>query len=150
MRYALSKAKRMFMVSMIQTSLRDKERWGWRSWNRFRLRRDHCPGRGRRLDRRNRARGIKTLRPQVSIFGVEPEVSPSFSISLERGESTSVPLHPTLADGLAVAQVGSNAFSLARKRVDRTVMVSEPEIALAVIRYMEREKCVVEGGAPLR
>jgi threonine dehydratase len=85
--------------------------------------------------------------PQVEVIGVEPEVSPSFGISLQEGVATEVPLHPTLADGLAVARVGPHAFEVARHCVHRVVTVSEAAIAQAVVRHMELEKCVVEGAA---
>ncbi|KUF99210.1 D-xylulose reductase A [Phytophthora nicotianae] len=53
---------------------------------------------------------------------------------------------PTLADGLAVPCVGANAFEIARKYVDKVVTVSERSIALSVLRLVEMEKVVVEGG----
>src|SRR5260370_13074650 len=58
---------------------------------------------------------------------------------------------PALADGLAISCVGKNAFAIARKFVDRTVVVKERDIALAVLRLIELEKAVVEGAgaAPL-
>jgi threonine dehydratase len=94
---------------------------------------------------------IKTLRPQVKIYGVEPERAASFQAALEAGAPVTVPMKPTLADGLAVPCVGSNAFAIARPLVDRHLLVSEHAIALAVLRLMELEKAVVEGAgaAPL-
>jgi threonine dehydratase len=52
---------------------------------------------------------------------------------------------PTLADGLSVPKVGANAFRIARGLVDRTVLVSEHHLALAILRLLELEKAVVEG-----
>lgn len=43
-------------------------------------------------------------------------------------------------------QVGDNAFKVARKFVDRSVTVSEAQISLAMLRLVEIEKFVVEGG----
>lgn len=43
-------------------------------------------------------------------------------------------------------QVGSNAFEVSRKHVDGVELVSEKYIALAVLRLLEMEKYVVEGG----
>src|SRR5216683_7704604 len=68
---------------------------------------------------------IKTLRPQVKIIAVEAENVASFSAALEAGRPTKIALHPTLADGLAIPQVGANAFEIAQSRVDKTVMVTE-------------------------
>lgn len=42
--------------------------------------------------------------------------------------------------------MGSNAFEIARTHVDQVVTVSETAIALAVLRLVELEKVIVEGG----
>lgn len=51
----------------------------------------------------------------------------------------------TLADGLAVPKVGYNAFVTAAPLIDKMVVVGEEWIALAILRLVELEKCVVEG-----
>jgi threonine dehydratase len=56
-------------------------------------------------------------------------------------------MQPTLADGLAIPQVGKNAFEIAKSRVDRAVIVSEEQIALSILRIVELQKGVVEGAA---
>nr|CCA24766.1 threonine dehydratase catabolic putative [Albugo laibachii Nc14] len=89
---------------------------------------------------------VKTLAPSVQIIGVEPALCPSFTAALEAGKPVHVPTSPTLADGLAVPCVGSNAFEIAKNRVDKVVTVSERAIALSVLRLVEQEKVVVEGG----
>lgn len=91
------------------------------------------------------ALAVKTLRPEVVVIGVEPERAASFTAALAAGEPQSVTISPTLADGLAVPQVGSRAFHIARNLVDEVVLVSEHEIARAVLRLVELEKAVVEG-----
>jgi threonine dehydratase len=90
---------------------------------------------------------VKTLRPRAKIIAVEAENVASFSSALEAGKPTKIATHPTLADGLAIAQVGANAFQIARPLVDLAVTVSEEEIALAILRLVELEKSVVEGAA---
>src|SRR3954470_9111295 len=57
---------------------------------------------------------IKTLRPQTQVVAVEADNVASFSAALAAGKPTPIPLHPTLADGLAIPQVGANAFEIAR------------------------------------
>jgi threonine dehydratase len=90
---------------------------------------------------------LKTLRPNVKIVAVEAENVASFSAALKAGRPTKITMRPTLADGLAIPQVGANAFQIARPLVDLTVTVSEEEIALAILRLVELEKSVVEGAA---
>ncbi len=97
------------------------------------------------------ALALKKLKPKLQIIGVEPERAPSLTEALRAGKPVRVAMKPTLADGLAVAQVGENAFQIARKLVDKVLLVGEHEIALAILRLLELEKAVVEGGgaAPL-
>jgi threonine dehydratase len=90
---------------------------------------------------------VKTLRPDAKIVAVEAENVASFSAALEAGKPVKVALHPTLADGLAIPQVGSNAFEIARSLVDQTITVTEEEIAVAILRLVELEKSVIEGAA---
>ncbi|MGH8100362.1 MAG: threonine ammonia-lyase [Chthoniobacterales bacterium] len=94
---------------------------------------------------------IKTLRPQVKIIAVEAENVASFSAALEAGRPTKIALQPTLADGLAIPEVGANGFAIARENVNRTVIVTEEQIAISILRIVELEKGVVEGagGTPL-
>lgn len=97
------------------------------------------------------ALAVKSLRPDVGIYGVEAAHAPSFTAALEAGQPVAVGVRPTLADGLAVGRVGDLAFATARDRVDAMTTVDEAALALAVFRLMEVEKTVVEGAgaAPL-
>jgi threonine dehydratase len=90
---------------------------------------------------------IKTLRPEAKIIAVEAENVASFAAALEAGQPTKIAMHPTLADGLAIPQVGANAFETAKPLVDLTLTVSEEQIALSILRLVELEKTVVEGAA---
>src|SRR5207244_5685911 len=90
---------------------------------------------------------VKTLRPKAKVVAVEAENVASFSAALGAGKPMKIDICPTLADGLAIPQVGSNAFAIAKSNVDLAVKVSEEEIALAILRLIELEKTVVEGAA---
>lgn len=89
----------------------------------------------------------KTLRPGIQIIAVEPAAAGSLSASLAAGRPVQVDTRPTLADGLAVGQVGATPFAIAASLVDRVVTVGEEAISLAVLRLLELEKTVVEGAA---
>ena len=97
------------------------------------------------------ALAIKTLKPGVTVIGVQPERATSYVTALQAGKPVHATMRPTLADGLAVSCVGGRAFEIARPLVDRVVLVKERDLALAVLRLMELEKAVVEGAgaAPL-
>lgn len=80
------------------------------------------------------------------VIGVEPEYAASYTAALKAGKPVPAKITPTLADGLAVPMVGSHAFEVARHYVDECVLTNEKEISLAVLRLIENEKMVVEGG----
>jgi threonine dehydratase len=88
---------------------------------------------------------LKHFMPSVEVIGVESEQCASFSEAMKAGRPVYTKALPTLADGLAVPEVGANAFACARPCVDQMVVVSEKDIALAILRLVEIEKSVVEG-----
>jgi threonine dehydratase len=94
---------------------------------------------------------MKALRPQVHVVGVEPDHAACFTAARAAGHPVPVTLSPTLADGLAVPLLGKLPFAVLERVVDQVVTVDEAHIALAILRLIELEKSVVEGGgaAPL-
>jgi threonine dehydratase len=88
---------------------------------------------------------MKARAPHVEVIGVEPDAAASLAAALAAGTPVTVPLAPTLADGLAVARVGDIPFATDRRVVDRVVTIDEASIALAILRLIELEKSVVEG-----
>src|SRR4051812_39041152 len=90
---------------------------------------------------------VKSLRPQVRIIAVEADHVASFSAAMRVGKPVRIETRPTLADGLAIAEIGKNAFATAAPLVDRTVLVTEEQIAVSILRIVELEKGVVEGAA---
>jgi threonine dehydratase len=93
------------------------------------------------------ALAVKSLRPNAQVIAVEADNVASFSAALRAGEPVRISTQPTLADGLAIPQVGTNAFTIAKDHIDRCVVVSEEQIAVSILRIVEVEKTVVEGSA---
>ncbi len=94
---------------------------------------------------------VKALRPDVRVVAVEPDHAACLTAAFAAGRPVPVRLSPTLADGLAVPLLGTLPFAVLQRVVDATVTVDEAHIALAILRLIELEKSVVEGGgaAPL-
>ena len=88
---------------------------------------------------------VKALRPEIRIVGVEPRRAASFADAMARGAPHRIAMEPTLADGLAVPEVGARAFAVARPLVDELVTVDEEFISLAILRLAELLHGVVEG-----
>src|SRR5881409_1716357 len=97
------------------------------------------------------ALAIKSHRPKVRVIGVQAETLPAMKRALDAHERVTLPPASTIADGIAVRQVGELTFALAQRHVDRVVTVSEEELANAILLLLEIEKTVVEGAgaAPL-
>ncbi len=52
---------------------------------------------------------------------------------------------PTLADGIAVRQIGKRTFRILEKHVDAFATVNEESIASAVLMLLEKKKILAEG-----
>ena len=83
---------------------------------------------------------------KIKVYGVQAELAAAYPPSLKAGKPVEVKVHPTIADGIAVARPGKLPFEIIDKYVDKVVTVSEDEIALAMLAVMERSKLVVEAG----
>lgn len=88
---------------------------------------------------------IKSLRPEVKVYGVQAEGAPSMVTSLHDGHITRLSNVSTIADGIAVKEPGVNTFDMCKKYVDEVVTVSEDEIAAAILNLIEQQKLVAEG-----
>jgi threonine dehydratase len=97
------------------------------------------------------ASAIKARRPSVRIIGVEAEAIAAMRAALAARQRVTVPAAPTIADGIAVREVGEHTLAIASRLVDEVVTVSEEELANAILLLLEIEKTVVEGAgaAPL-
>jgi len=89
----------------------------------------------------------KNVRPATKVIGVESARCPSMSAALAAGHPVWVKAESSLADGLAVPEVGPIAFEVARTRIEQIVLVGEESITRAILRIAELEKGVVEGAA---
>ena len=88
---------------------------------------------------------IKTQRPGVRVIGVESAAAPSARASRDAGRIVRIESADTIADGIATKQIGEHTFRHIEKWVDDLVVVTEAEIATAILLLLEREKTVAEG-----
>lgn len=91
------------------------------------------------------AYAIKTLRPEIKVYGVQSSGAPSMARSLQEGHITHLSNVSTIADGIAVKEPGINTFEMVNKYVDEVVTVSDDEIAAAILMLLETQKVVSEG-----
>ena len=88
---------------------------------------------------------VKTLRPDIKIYGVQAAGAPSMEESLKKNHIMHLDSVSTLADGIAVKEPGVNTFDICQKYVDEVVTVTDDEIATAILYLVEKQKLVSEG-----
>lgn len=88
---------------------------------------------------------IKSLRPEVKIYGVQAAGAPSMEHAFHDHKYETLDSAVTFADGIAVKTPGETTFDMVSQYVDEIVTVSEDEIAAAILALMENQKLVAEG-----
>lgn len=91
------------------------------------------------------AYALKSLKPDVKVYGVQAQGAPSMLRSIEHAKRECLPSVSTVADGIAVKEPGEHTFELCSKYVDGIVTVTEDEICAAILALMEQQKLIAEG-----
>jgi threonine dehydratase len=85
----------------------------------------------------------KAMKNEITILGAESKSYPSMHQRLN-----GLPIQvggDTIAEGIAVKDVGDSAFSIIQKLVEEVLIVEEETIERAVVALIEIEKTVAEG-----
>ena len=88
---------------------------------------------------------IKTIKPNVKVYGVQAQGAPSMVESIKEGQRKRLQSVATIADGIAVKEPGVNTYELCSKYVDEIVTVTDDEVAAAILALIEQQKLVAEG-----
>ena len=88
---------------------------------------------------------VKQIRPSVKVYGVQVKGAPSMYKSLKAGKIECLKSVQTIADGIAVKEPGENTFAIASEYVDDVVLVSDDEVASAILALIEKQKMISEG-----
>lgn len=88
---------------------------------------------------------VKNIRPSVKVYGVQMEGAPSMYNSIKSGKIEILDTATTIADGIAVKEPGKNTFEIVKKYVDDIALVSDDDVASAILSLIERQKMIAEG-----
>ena len=88
---------------------------------------------------------VKQIRPSVKVYGVQASGAPSMYNSVKDGERECLTSVSTIADGIAVKQPGVNTYELVKNYVDEIALVSDDEVASAILALIEKQKMIAEG-----
>jgi threonine dehydratase len=85
----------------------------------------------------------RQLKPEIRIFGCEPERADDAYRSLQTGTIQSIESSDTIADGLR-ASLAPRTFAILKRELAGVLLVTEEEIISAMRLLWERMKIVVE------
>jgi threonine dehydratase len=92
---------------------------------------------------------VKTARAgggRVRVIGVQVDACAPYPESIRGNAPVTFAARATIADGIAVKRPGEITLPLVQRWVDDMVVVTDEEIADAMVWLLERSKLVVEGG----
>lgn len=88
---------------------------------------------------------IKSLNPDVKVYGVQAAGAPSMLNSVNDGKIECLDSVSTIADGIKVKEPGEHTFEYVKKYVDEIVTVTDDEISSAILAMIEQSKLIAEG-----
>ena len=88
---------------------------------------------------------IKSVSPHVKVYGVQAAGAPSMYNAIHAGKREPLSSVSTIADGIAVKKPGELTFEMIKQYVDDIALVTEDEIAAAILALIEKQKMIAEG-----
>lgn len=88
---------------------------------------------------------IKSLNPNIKVYGVQAAGAPSMYKSVKSNNIETLESVKTIADGIAVKTPGNITFGVCYDYVDEIVTVTDDEISTAILTLIEQQKLIAEG-----
>ncbi|WP_041373700.1 threonine ammonia-lyase [Phenylobacterium zucineum] len=91
------------------------------------------------------ATAAKHLKKDIRVVGLEPAMFPSFTAKMRGVRTAANAGASTIAEGIAVREVGESSYAIARPLIDEVLLVEEPFFERGIALYCNVEKTVAEG-----
>ncbi len=91
----------------------------------------------------------KMVAPRCRVVGVEPEGALCMKAALMQGQIVRLPAVQTVADGVAVKEVGDLTLAICNQVVDEIISVTDYEIMDTFLMLLEKHKIVSENSGTL-
>jgi threonine dehydratase len=91
------------------------------------------------------ATAAKHVKSDIRVIGLEPAMYPSFTARMRGVNAGANSGGATIAEGIAVKQVGDASYAVARPLIDDVLLIEEPFFERAIALYCNVEKTVAEG-----
>lgn len=92
---------------------------------------------------------FKALSPETKLIGIEPKGAPSLTVSLEKGENTTLEEIEKFVDGAAVKRMGEITYQMCKELLDETDTVCEGLICDTILKVYNENALVVEPAGAL-
>ncbi|WP_309092656.1 threonine ammonia-lyase [Phenylobacterium sp.] len=87
----------------------------------------------------------KHLKKDIEVVGLEPAMFPSFTAKMRGVRTAKNGAGSTIAEGIAVREVGDTSYAVARPLIDEVLLIEEPYFERGIALYTNVEKTVTEG-----
>ncbi|PZQ62422.1 MAG: threonine ammonia-lyase [Phenylobacterium zucineum] len=91
------------------------------------------------------ATAAKHIKKDIRIIGLEPAMFPSFTAKMRGVRTAQTNGASTIAEGIAVKEVGEHTYAIARPLIDEVLLIEEPYFERGIALYTNVEKTVAEG-----
>lgn len=92
---------------------------------------------------------LKTKKPNIKIFGVEPMGAPSMKAAFSAGKPVTLDRIDRFVDGAAVKRAGTHTYEICKQYIDRVDLVPEGKVCTSILKLYNRDAIVVEPAGAL-
>lgn len=92
---------------------------------------------------------IKYVRPEVKVYGVEPDDAACLKAALEKGRRTELKQVGIFADGVAVKIIGKETFRVLKDTIDGVITANADEMCAAIKDVFEDTRSITEPAGAL-
>lgn len=92
---------------------------------------------------------LRHTKPEIKLFGVEPEGAPSMKAALEHGGPVTLPAINRFVDGAAVKRVGELTYRYCSDLLDGVRLIAEGKICSSILELYNKDAIVAEPAGAL-
>lgn len=92
---------------------------------------------------------LKSVNPEITLVGVEPEGAPSMNQALRNGSPVTLDYIDRFVDGAAVKRVGNLTFEYCNELLDQMLLIPEGKICTTILKLYNEDAIVVEPAGAL-
>ncbi len=92
---------------------------------------------------------MKGVKPDIKIFGVEPEGAPSMSKALQKGSPVTLEKINSFVDGASVKRAGALTFPICQEVLDELILIPEGKVCTTILKLYNEDAIVAEPAGAL-